>query len=125
MAVSMFVLIINLFLLTLVLAAAVYLFLLLVRALRKYIGSKPVREEKAQAARSLGEMLKERRTAARMTQEFVAETIGVSRQAVSKWESGRSDPSTTNLIAQPKLFGIEPEELLRAAEVKDESETEG
>ena len=44
MAVSMFVLIINLFFLALVLAAAVYLFLLLVRALRKYIGSKPVRE---------------------------------------------------------------------------------
>ena len=87
--------------------------------------AKPVREEKAQAARSLGEMLKERRTAAKMTQEFVAETIGVSRQAVSKWESGRSDPSTTNLIALAKLFGIEPEELLRAAEVKDESETEG
>ena len=126
MAVSMFVLIINLFLLALVLAAAVYLFLLLVRALRKYIGSKPVREKKAQAARSLGEMLKERRTAAKMTQEFV-ETIGVSRQAVSKWESGRSDPSTTNLIALARLFGIEPEELLRAAEAKDESEnkTEG
>ena len=90
MAVSMFVLIINLFLLALVLAAAVYLFLLLVRALRKYIGSKPVREEKAQAARSLGEMLKERRTAAKMTQEFVAESLGVSRQAVSKWETGHS-----------------------------------
>ena len=127
MAVSMFVLIINLFLLALVLAAAVYLFLLLVRALRKYIGSQPVREKKAHAARSLGEMLKERRTAAKMTQEFVAETIGVSRQAVSKWESGRSDPSTTNLIALAKLFGVEPEELLRAAEAKDESEnkTEG
>ncbi len=34
-----------------------------------------------------------------MTQEFVAETLGVSRQAVSKWESGASDPSTTNLMA--------------------------
>ena len=55
----------------------------------------------------------------------MAEALGVSRQAVSKWESGRSDPSTTNLIALAKLFGIEPEELLRAAEVKDESETEG
>ncbi|HHX77896.1 MAG TPA: helix-turn-helix transcriptional regulator, partial [Firmicutes bacterium] len=39
-----------------------------------------------------------------MTQEFVAETIGVSRQAVSKWESGSSDPSTTNLMALAKLF---------------------
>ena len=93
MAVSMFVLIINLFLLALVLAAAVYLFLLLVRALRKYIGSKPVREKKAQAARSLGEMLKERRTAAKMTQEFVAETIGVSRQAVSSGRAAAPTPA--------------------------------
>ena len=50
-----------------------------------------------------------------MTQEFVAETLGVSRQAVSKWESGASDPSTTNLIALAKLFGIEAEELLKEA----------
>ena len=59
------------------------------------------------------------------TQESLAEALNVSRQAVSKWESGRSDPSTTNLIALAKLSGIEPEELLRAAEVKDEGETEG
>ena len=84
-----------------------------------------MREEKKAVAKSLGEALKENRIRCQMTQEFVAETIGVSRQAVSKWESGRSDPSTTNLIALDKLFGIEPEELLRAAEVKDESETEG
>lgn len=43
-----------------------------------------------------------------MTQEFVAEALGVSRQAVSKWESGASDPSTTNLIALAKLFGRRP-----------------
>lgn len=48
-----------------------------------------------------------------MTQEFVADALGVSRQAVSKWESGKSDPSTTNLIALAKLFGIPPEDLLR------------
>lgn len=49
-----------------------------------------------------------------MTQEFVAETVGVSRQAVSKWESGTSEPSTSNLLA--KLFGISAEELLREVE---------
>ena len=48
-----------------------------------------------------------------MTQEFVAEALGVSRQAVSKWESGASDPSTANLIALAKLFGATPEELLK------------
>lgn len=51
-----------------------------------------------------------------MTQEFVAESLGVSRQAVSKWESGKSDPSTTNLMALARLYGLPPEELLREAE---------
>ena len=52
-----------------------------------------------------------------MTQEFVAEALGVSRQAVSKWESGKSDPSTTNLLALADLFGISAEDLLK--EVKE------
>lgn len=50
-----------------------------------------------------------------MTQEFVAERIGVNRQAVSKWESGSSDPSTSNLIALAKLFDVTLEELLKNA----------
>ena len=48
-----------------------------------------------------------------MTQEFVAEALGVSRQAVSKWERGAADPSTSNLLALAKLFGVPAEELLR------------
>ena len=52
----------------------------------------------------------------KMTQEFVAETIGVSRQAVSKWENGTSDPSTSNLFALAKLYGISVEELLKEVE---------
>ena len=46
----------------------------------------------------------------------LAEALGVSRQAVSKWESGASDPSTANLIALAKLFGITPEELLKESQ---------
>ncbi|MBO6158207.1 MAG: helix-turn-helix transcriptional regulator [Firmicutes bacterium] len=53
------------------------------------------------------------RMVCKMTQEFVAESLGVSRQAVSKWESGASDPSTTNLMALAKLFGVEAEDLLK------------
>ena len=97
----------------LILAVGVYVLVLLIRALRKYIRSEPVRKEKAASARSLGEVLKRRRTECRMTQEFVAEALGVSRQAVSKWESGASDPSTAILIALAKLFGTTPEELLK------------
>lgn len=97
----------------LILAVGVYVLALLIRALRKYIRSEPVRKEKAASARSLGEVLKRRRTECKMTQEFVAEALGVSRQAVSKWESGASVPSTANLIALAKLFGTTPEELLK------------
>jgi transcriptional regulator with XRE-family HTH domain len=46
----------------------------------------------------------------------VAESLGVSRQAVSKWESGSADPSTSNLVALAKLFGVTPEELLKEAQ---------
>ena len=63
--------------------------------------------------KSLGEVLKQHREACKMTQEFVAEAIGVSRQAVSKWENGTADPSTSNLIAAAKLFDLSAEELLR------------
>ena len=54
-----------------------------------------------------------RRSCLKMTQEFVAESIGVSRQAVSKWETGASDPSTSNLLTLAKLFNTTAEELLR------------
>lgn len=100
----------------LILAVGVYVLVLLIRALRKYIRSEPVRKEKAASARSLGEVLKRRRTECKMTQEFVAEALGVSRQAVSKWESGASDPSTANLIALAKLLGTTPEELLKESQ---------
>lgn len=62
---------------------------------------------------SLGEAIRRRREACGMTQELVAEKLGVSRQAVGKWESGKSDPSTTNLMALAELFGVDAAELLR------------
>ena len=89
---------------------------LIVRALLKYIHSKDVRQEKSVVSKSLGEALKAHRTQCKMTQEFVAETIGVSRQAVSKWENGTSDPSTSNLFALAKLYGVSVEELLKEVE---------
>lgn len=97
----------------LIIVAIVYLFILIVKALKKYINSKEVREAKAETVKTLGEVLKRYRTENKMTQEFVAETIGVSRQAISKWESGISDPSTSNMVALAKLFGVSPEELLK------------
>ena len=99
-----------------VVCLGIYLTVLIIKALRKYLKSEPVRKEKQEAAKNLGEVLKQHRVACKMTQEFVAESLGVSRQAVSKWESGASDPSTTNLMALAKLFGVSAEELLKKAE---------
>lgn len=91
----------------------VYFLILAIKALRKYIQSADVRKEKTEFKRTLGEVLKEQRISKNVTQEFVAETLGVSRQAVSKWENGISDPSTSNLIAIAKLYGTTVEELLK------------
>ena len=93
-----------------------------VKALRKYNRSGEVRKEKAETRRSLGEALKEYRVRCKMTQEFVAESLGVSRQAVSKWETGTADPSTSNLLALAKLFGVSAEELLRQVDRTDAEE---
>lgn len=114
--------IINLVLFLVICGALVYLCVLLVKALKRYIGAAPVRKEQQEIRRTLAQTLKEHRLAKSMTQEFVAETLGVSRQAVSKWESGASDPSTSNLIALARLYGVTAEELLCGKETSGESE---
>ena len=99
-----------------ILGLVVYAVMQGIKALKKYNRSEEVRKEKAEVRRSLGEVLKEHRVRCKMTQAFVAESLGVSRQAVSKWETGTADPSTSNLLALAKLFGISAEELLRSVE---------
>ena len=106
----------NILLAVVLAAAAVYLFVLVVRALKRYIATKEVRDEKQAAKRTLGETLKAHRTRCQMTQEFEAEALGVSRQTVSKWENGSADPSTTNLLALAKLYGVPAEERIRGVE---------
>lgn len=68
------------------------------------------------APKPLCEILKEYRIRHNMTQEFIAEQLDVSRQAVSKWENGTSDPSTSNLIALAKLYGVSVDEMLKAVQ---------
>ena len=89
------------------------LIILLIKAVLKYLHTGEIRKEKSVVRKSLGEALKEHRVRCQMTQEFVAEHLGVSRQAVSKWENGSSDPSTSNLLALAKLYGVDAAELLR------------
>lgn len=53
-------------------------------------------------------------------QEELAEKLGVSRQAVSKWECGESSPDTDNLIALAKVYGMSLDELLGNPAKKEE-----
>lgn len=63
-----------------------------------------------------GQLIAARRKELGLTQKQLAAQLNVSDRAVSKWETGASDPSTTNLIALAKLFGVAPEDLLREVE---------
>ena len=74
-------------------------------------------EERKNIRCSLGQLLKDYRLKNNMTQEFVARQLGVSRQAVSKWENGTSDPSTSNLIAIAKLYNVPAEEILAQVDI--------
>ncbi|HJB59365.1 MAG TPA: helix-turn-helix domain-containing protein [Candidatus Faecalibacterium faecipullorum] len=89
---------------------------LVIKALWTYIKvntkAREVKKETAAVRKTLAETLKDHRTRCKMTQEFVAESIGVSRQAVSKWETGDSDPTMSNLVLLAKLYGVPLEELL-------------
>ena len=68
--------------------------------------------------------LVERRKAAGLSQEELAEKLGVSRQAVSKWERGEASPDTDNLIALARLYNISIDELLNGEKPVEEEEAE-
>ena len=55
---------------------------------------------------SIGEKLSLLRKQRGMTQMELAEELDVSRQAVSRWEQGLSNPSTDNLVSIGKLFDV-------------------
>lgn len=59
-----------------------------------------------------GEKLSFLRKQIGMTQMELAEKLDVSRQAVSRWEQGTSEPSTENLISIGNLFGVPVDDLV-------------
>ena len=62
----------------------------------------------------LYEKLMQARKTAGLTQADVAARLDVSRQAVSRWESGQSKPSTEKLLALGALYGVSIDGLLNA-----------
>jgi transcriptional regulator with XRE-family HTH domain len=57
-----------------------------------------------------------------MSQENLAELLNVSRQAISKWESGQSYPEMEKLIALSDLFGVTLDSLVKDNNIQNDSD---
>ena len=57
--------------------------------------------------------IKASRLKLKITQAELALKISIPQSTISKWENGTSDPSTSNLFALAKLYGISVEELIK------------
>ena len=60
---------------------------------------------------SIADNIRATRMAARMTQEQLAEAVGVSRQTVAKWESGETVPDLEKCRLLAELFGVSLDDL--------------
>lgn len=73
---------------------------------------------------AMAQRLVDRRKAAGLSQEALAAQLGVSRQAVSKWERSESSPDADNLIALAALYGVSLDELLYGEAASDADSSE-
>lgn len=73
---------------------------------------------------AMAQRLVDRRKAVGLSQEALAAQLGVSRQAVSKWERSESSPDTDNLIALAALYGVSLDELLYGEAASDADSSE-
>ena len=65
---------------------------------------------------SLSEKIAALRTGLKLSQGDVAEKLEVSRQSVSKWETGQSVPELDKIVKLADLFGVSVDELVRDGE---------
>lgn len=68
----------------------------------------------------LADRLVELRKEHKLSQEALAEKLGLSRQSISKWERAEASPDTDNLIALAEVYGVTLDELLGNNELKAE-----
>lgn len=69
----------------------------------------------------LADRLVELRKEHKLSQEALAEKLGLSRQSISKWERAEASPDTDNLIALAEVYGVTLDELLGNNEPKAEN----
>jgi len=56
-----------------------------------------------------------------LSQEELAEMLGVSRQSVSKWESGSTYPETEKLVILSEIYGVTLDSLLKDGDIEDDT----
>jgi transcriptional regulator with XRE-family HTH domain len=66
-----------------------------------------------EAAKELGGRIRRLRLAQGMTQQDVADLVGVGREQVTAWESGAKNPSLGSLLLLGTALGVDPGELVR------------
>lgn len=74
---------------------------------------------------TLGEKIQQIRKDAGLSQEMLAEQMGVSRQAISKWELGEAIPDTDKIIRLSRLFQVTTDYLLMDDMEQSEIEMNG
>jgi transcriptional regulator with XRE-family HTH domain len=67
------------------------------------------------------EKLQQLRKEKGLSQEGLAELLDVSRQAISKWESGQSYPETEKMIALSEMFGVTLDSLIKDGKLEKDS----
>lgn len=67
----------------------------------------------------LSEKILQMRKAENMTQEELAEKLGVSRQSVSKWESGQAVPEIEKIVVMSGIFHVTTDYLLKPSELDE------
>ena len=73
---------------------------------------------------TLGQRICQYRKQLNISQEELGDRLGVSRQAVSKWETDLSAPDMNNLLALAREFGISVAELTETPEKTDTDEAD-
>ena len=68
---------------------------------------------------SFSEKLLTLRKAINLTQEQLAEKLDVSRQSISKWESGQAVPEMEKIVALSVVFDVTTDYLLKSSEIDD------
>ncbi len=67
----------------------------------------------------IGEKIKNKRKELNLTQEYLAKELNISRQAVSKWEKGLSEPSMDNLLKLSEIFGVDIDYFKKDSDLED------